>query len=410
MERVLVLQACLLGRRRRRARVNQRMREFYRRQNQERFIFLLVLAIASQNLTITRVCWMKDRSNHWWDHIVNSTFTSQEWLQNFRLSRETFMYLCDTLVTKIARMDTQMRKAITPEKRIALTLWFLSTGSDYRTISHLFGVSKPTVCLVVKEICTAIVDTLLSKYIHIPGGAALQETIQRFEFEYGFPQCAGVVDGSHIPIISPQECPADYYNRKGFHSIILQGTVDSQGKFIDINVGWPGRVHDARVFSNSSLYDRGQNNRLFPSDTVRIANEDVPIVILGDPAYPLLPWLMKAFPDNGHLTTQQKHYNYCLSKTRVIVEHAYGRLKGRWRCLQKRLDIDVASVPQVIAACCVLHNICETHGDSFDDEWMGDVETSDTNSSSTTATTTTTGDMAVRIRNAYMTYFSQQAS
>ena len=28
------------------------------------------------------------------------------------------------------------------------------------------------------------------------------------------------------------------------------------------------------------------------------------------------------------------------------------------------------SVPHVIAACCVLHNICEVHGDSFNEEWL----------------------------------------
>ena len=35
-------------------------------------------------------------------------------------------------------------------------------------------------------------------------------------------------------------------------------------RFQDICVGWPGRVHDARVFANSSLYDKGNNGTLFP--------------------------------------------------------------------------------------------------------------------------------------------------
>ena len=82
-------------------------------------------------------------------------------------------------------------------------------------------------------------------------GAALDENVRHFRVDHGFPQCVGSVDGTHIPIVSPRECPADYYNRKGWHSIILQGTVDHAGRFIDVYVGWPGRVHDARVFSNS---------------------------------------------------------------------------------------------------------------------------------------------------------------
>ena len=83
--------------------------------------------------------------------------------------------------------------------------------------------------------------------------------------EYGFPQCAGAVDGTHIPTVSPIECPGDYYNRKGWHLIILQGCVDNKGRFIDIYVGWPGRVHDARVFANSSLTGKkGLTTLMFP--------------------------------------------------------------------------------------------------------------------------------------------------
>ena len=36
----------------------------------------------------------------------------------------------------------------------------------------------------------------------------------------------------------------------------------------------------------------------------------------------------------------------------------------------KRLDVDVMDVPELVTACCVLHNICEIHADSFNDEWL----------------------------------------
>ena len=348
-------------------------RRKYLRQAQERSLFMTFLLVNFFLSTMDRqprIPWMKERSGHWWDRIVNDSFTAQDWLDNFRVSRSTFLYLCNKLKPSISKQDTIMRKAIPTEKRVALTLWFLATGSEYRTIGHLFGVAKSTVCMITKEVCSCVVTELLPTYIKFPTGTCLKQVVEGFRTVYGFPQCAGAVDGTHIPIVSPPECPADYYNRKGFHSVLMQGTVDNQGLFIDIYVGWPGRVHDARVFVNSSLFKRGQTKTLLPDWKKKLGSNDVPLVILGDPAYPLLDWLMKAYPDTGHLTQQQRRFNYRLSRARVVVEHSYGKLKGRWRCLLKRLDVEVSDVPELVAACCVLHNICEVHGDSFNEDWI----------------------------------------
>ena len=53
------------------------------------------------------------------------------------------------------------------------------------------------------------------------------------------------------------------------------------------------------------------------------------IVIIGDPAYnDALLWLMKPFPENEHTTKEQKIYNYRQSRARMVVENAFGRLKG----------------------------------------------------------------------------------
>ena len=40
---------------------------------------------------------MKERSSHWWEQVVNSSFTRTDWLEKFRVSEETFLYLCNEL-------------------------------------------------------------------------------------------------------------------------------------------------------------------------------------------------------------------------------------------------------------------------------------------------------------------------
>ena len=47
---------------------------------------------------------------------------------------------------------------------------------------------------------------------------------------------------------------------------------------------------------------------------------NVPLLVLGDPANPLLPWLMKPYPDIGNLSRAQQHYNYRQSRARMVVE------------------------------------------------------------------------------------------
>ena len=61
--------------------------------------------------------------------------------------------------------------------------------------------------------------------------------------KWGFPMCAGCIDGTHIPIIAPKENHKDYVNRKGFHSIQMQAVVDSRYLFRDVVVGDVGVLH-----------------------------------------------------------------------------------------------------------------------------------------------------------------------
>ena len=66
-----------------------------------------------------------------------------------------------------------------------------------------------------------------------------------------------------------------------------------------------------------------------------------------------------------------------MSKARIVLEHAYGLTKGRWRVLQKRLDSD--RISDTIIACCILHNICIVRGDRYEIENDDDDDDNDDN-------------------------------
>ena len=152
-------------------------------------------------------------------------------------------------------------------------------------------------------------EECLTRYISIPTWDNLNNIVQEFGTKWGFPQCFGAVDGSHIPIKAPADFHADYY-RKGWYSIIMQAIVDSSYKFFDVNVGWPVKVPDARVFSNSAIYNKVQSRNLMDDNIKEINGVRVPLFLVADAAYPLFPWVMKPFPDNGQLIQEKSHFNY----------------------------------------------------------------------------------------------------
>ena len=131
------------------------------------------------------------------------------------------------------RHDTRFRKAVSVEKRVAICLWHLATAEDFRSLASRFGVGKSTACEIVNNVCKAIVDLLLPAVIVWPTGEALATVRDDFlqTSSTAPPQCGGAVDGTHIPIVAPPQSSAEYYNRKGFYSIVLEAVVDHQYRY-----------------------------------------------------------------------------------------------------------------------------------------------------------------------------------
>ncbi len=92
--------------------------------------------------------------------------------------------------------------------------------------------------------------------------------------------------------------------------------------------------------------------------------------LLGDPAYPLLEWLIKGYTVSSALTPSKESFKVYLSAARTIVESAFGRLKSRWRVLLKRSDFYYTFIPYIATTCCALHNYCEKEMQRANPTWM----------------------------------------
>ncbi|XP_046571000.1 putative nuclease HARBI1 [Haliotis rubra] len=140
----------------------------------------------------------------------------------------------------------------------------------------------------------------------------------------------------------------------------LQVVCDAKLQFTDIYVGWPGSVHDCRVFKNSPLRRKLEQGYLPPD-----------FHLIGDSAYPLAPYIMVPFKDNGHVSLAEKKFNKCHASTRVDVERAIGLLKCKFRRL-KYLDMQLTEeMCNFIVAACVLHNFILMR-EMFHDDIIGD--------------------------------------
>ncbi|KAG0444343.1 hypothetical protein HPB47_013904, partial [Ixodes persulcatus] len=265
-----------------------------------------------------------------------------------------------------------VRPPVEVDKRVAIALYKLASCCEYRVVANQFGVHKSTVKKYVYLLCQTLTTKFMMDFIRLPNVEEARQIAANFEGRCHIPQIWGAIDGTHIPILAPRKGYRDFVNRKHWPSFNMQAVVDDRGVFRSISCSVPGSAHDATVLKLSGLYRH--SDRLLPTDDCVVNGRPIPLMLVGDPAYPLLPWILKGYvaTKNG-ISQKDDSFNTYLSSARIVVEQAFGRMKGRWRIVLKRADIDYKFVPTMAAAVCVLHNFCELHSERYNIGWNADV-------------------------------------
>ncbi|XP_030215697.1 protein ALP1-like [Gadus morhua] len=287
----------------------------------------------------------------------------------FRLNRQQCEGVLTFIGPTIAKMNTNYRESISPAQRLCICLRYLSTGDSYRSIAFSYRVGFCTVARIVKSVCEAIWQCMVSTYMPVPGAEDWRKIAGDYEKLADFPNCLGAIDGKHVVIQAPPSTGSQYFNYKGAFSIVLLAVVDARYRFRVVDVGAYGRSSDGGTLSSSAFGTalRLGNLDLPPDQPLPGADHlgPQPHVFIGDEAFPLRRNLLRPYPGQN-LGGERRIFNFRLSHARRIVECAFGILANQWRLYRRVLGVSPEVAESAVKATCILHNYMRWDGEGED--------------------------------------------
>jgi len=295
-----------------------------------------------------------------------------EFQQHFRLSKETVYRLVNLLLDDIS-FPNQRGRPLSPIQQVCLTLNTWAGGNFQRISGYCGGVSLCGAWHAIVRVTHAVCRRK-PKFIRMPTIAEMEETAAKMFHRFKLPNFALGVDGVQMRLeeaprgLHPGQIAQDFWCRKQNYSINVQAVGDATGLLRDIVVGFPGSVHDARIWKLSDVKLYWESQRRFN--------------IAGDSGYPISEVLVKPFTAQESGNDRSKRlFNKRLSGIRtVMTENIYGRWKRRFPIL-KQLRYHLENSLNTIIATAIIHNLCilwndetEVPSDDDDDDDDGDGE------------------------------------
>ncbi|KAH7943584.1 hypothetical protein HPB52_009250 [Rhipicephalus sanguineus] len=190
----------------------------------------------------------------------------------YRMTPEKFEEL-HSLVEEPLTLMLVTREPVPSKARLAITIRYLASGMYIQDVAMAFKVGISTAAGIIHFTCRLLWSVLQPRCLKIPTAARWQEIANDFRDKWNFPLCVGAVDGKHVQIQMPPHTGSLYYNYKGTYSIVLMAVVDSNLKFVAIDVGAYGRQSDGGTFSNSRFGQALENGLLCLPPPQRLPND-----------------------------------------------------------------------------------------------------------------------------------------
>ncbi|CAG2251694.1 HARBI1 [Mytilus edulis] len=293
------------------------------------------------------------------DRIELATLSDRQIRSRFRFKRESIQFISDLLRNDLSH-TTRRSQPISVEMQVMLALRFYASGSFLEVIGDTMGVDKATACRAVNDVTNALLSKK-DQFIKWPARQEERDRNKQGFFRGGlFPGVIGCIDGTHVKIQAPSEDEPAYVNRKGWHSINVQGICDHEGKFINVDAQWPGSTHDSHMFRASDV-----------STYLQIRHRSIDDgFLLGDSGYACSKFLLTPYLHPA--TPSQEAYNRAHTRTRCTIERVFGWWKRRFHVLHGEVRMKPAKVCRIIGACAILHNIAIMLREPMEDDESGE--------------------------------------
>ncbi|KAG8189419.1 hypothetical protein JTE90_020233 [Oedothorax gibbosus] len=271
----------------------------------------------------------------------------------FRMSQKKFYDLLQILTPYIRKKWTPMRSAIDPNERLAVTMKYLS-GEAYSSIASRYRMGITTIAKCVFETCDAICTALQPLAMPLPN----EETFHRTEQEFarlGFPNCLGVMDGRFLTIHAKSTKTGQKVHRTS--SLVLLCIVDSNGKFILVDVGNYNGDTGSGIFSNSKLGTEIELHtfRTLPDKALPGTDKKLPHVFVGNASLPMKRNILR--PYGSPSSDTELAFNDKLAEFRErFADKCFRDLCDKFQIYSDGIQTSLKNVEKLIMATCILHN------------------------------------------------------
>ena len=154
------------------------------------------------------------------------------------MSTEMFDELLARVGSEVTKQHTWYWELLEPGLKLALILRHLDSRSKHSAMKYSWRVPHITQSLAVREVGQAIIDEYIFEVMSCPttpeGWRAISD---KFLQKWNFSRTCGALSGKHIAYKCPPKSDSQYFNYKGFYSVVLMALVEADYKFIWADLG-----------------------------------------------------------------------------------------------------------------------------------------------------------------------------